>query len=127
MQVQRINNNNLCSRGLYKVTCKFDKSYFERGVGSISRYNRTIHYYPYFDETLEKTRQIVERLKNEIPALKHSGGNIYHKNIVKSVIHERLQITEQQAKNIAEITGVETNDLLPMILVQQAIAANKKI
>ena len=52
MQVQRIsNNNNLCSKGLSAVVVsKFIRK--ERTAGkTLLHTERTIHYYPYVDET----------------------------------------------------------------------------
>lgn len=131
MQVQRINNNNnLCSKGLSAVV----KSKFIRQERTADRIllhtERTIHYYPYFDETNKQIEAAINKLTRNLKNIEpvHEKVNIdFQFDNTSFIIHKKLPVTENQAKNIAEITGVGTNDLLPMILIQQAIAANKKI
>lgn len=127
MQVQRIsNNNNLCSKGCHKIIYEIIKREHTANRHLIHQ-KRTLHYYPYFNETNKQISAAINELTEAFTGEEHVHCNAYNKYHDSIVIHEKLPITEQQAKNIAEITGVGTNDLLPMILIQQAIAANKKI
>ncbi len=125
MQVQRIiNNNNLCSKGLSSVV----KSKFicqERTAGrNLLHIERTIHYYPYFDETNKQIAAAINKLTRNLKNIEpvHEKVNIdFQFDNTSFIIHKKLPVTEKQAEEIVNKTGVETNDLLRIILAMQEV------